>query len=45
MKKFCLIILFVLIINLRADAESWVNFPESADVGQAFAVSITSDQD
>ncbi|MBQ8692608.1 MAG: M23 family metallopeptidase [Synergistaceae bacterium] len=46
MKKFSLIILlFNLIFSVKASAESWVNFPASWDVGQAFAISITSDQD
>ena len=40
--KFTLIILILLIASETSHAASWVNFPTSWDIGQAFAVSITS---
>ena len=44
MKKI-LLLLLVLSFPSSACAASWVNFPTSWDIGQAFAVSITSNAD
>ena len=44
MKKI-LLLLLVLLFPSSACAASWVNFPTSWDIGQAFAVSITSNAD
>lgn len=44
MKKF-LLLLFILSFPSSACAAAWVNFPTSWDIGQAFAVSITSNAD
>ncbi|MBQ7593641.1 MAG: M23 family metallopeptidase [Synergistaceae bacterium] len=44
-KKFLISLLFVLITASSSFAASWVNFPESWDIGQAFAISITSTAD
>lgn len=44
MKKI-LLLLFVLSFPSSAFAAAWVNFPTSWDIGQAFAVSITSNAD
>ena len=41
-KNFILALLFIFISAYSASAASWVNFPESWDIGQAFAVTITS---
>ena len=41
-KNFILALLFIFISACSASAASWVNFPESWDIGQAFAVTITS---
>lgn len=47
--KKILILLFAFILTLSGAgslyASSWVNFPESWDIGQAFAISITSTAD
>ena len=43
-RKF-LLLLFVLSFPSSAYAAAWVNFPTSWDIGQAFAVSITSNID
>lgn len=40
--KFTVIMLILLITPKLSHAASWVNFPTSWDLGQAFAVSITS---
>ena len=44
-RKFLLSVLFLLLCSSSASAASWVNFPTSWDLGQAFAVSITSTAD
>ena len=44
-KKFLLLLLFIAITPGASFAASWVNFPTSWDLGQAFAVSITSTAD
>ncbi len=48
-KKFLFTLLFVIITasfsSTASFAASWVNFPESWDIGQAFAISITSTAD
>ncbi|MBQ7219554.1 MAG: M23 family metallopeptidase [Synergistaceae bacterium] len=44
-RKFLLLLLFVAITPSASFAASWVNFPTSWDIGQAFAVSITSTAD
>ena len=40
--KFTVIMLILLFMPKLSHAASWVNFPSSWDIGQAFAVSITS---
>ena len=45
MKKFLLITAIFVFYAKSANAASWVNFPTSWDVGQAFAISITSTAD
>ena len=40
--KLTVIILILLLIQKSSYAASWVNFPTSWDIGQAFAISITS---
>ena len=44
-RKFLLLSLFVAIMPAASFGASWVNFPTSWDLGQAFAVSITSTAD
>ena len=44
-RKILLLILFIAVAPISAQASSWVNFPTSWDIGQAFAVSITSTAD
>lgn len=44
-KKFLLLILLLSLHTSGAYAAAWVNFPTSWDIGQAFAVSITSNAD
>ena len=44
-KKFLLLLLFTALTPGASDGASWVNFPTSWDLGQAFAVSITSTAD
>ena len=44
-RKFLLLMLALLLLPSAASASSWVNFPTSWDLGQAFAVSITSTAD
>lgn len=45
LKNFKILLFLIFILCGRADAASYVTFPESWDVGQAFAVCITSDKD
>ncbi len=45
MRKIIFILSFILMTSENSFAASWVNFPTSWDVGQAFAVSITSTAD
>ena len=44
-RKLLALLLFVFIAPSASYAASWVNFPTSWDIGQAFAVSITSNAD
>ena len=44
-KKFFAAFIFVLCFSGISNASSWVNFPTSWDIGQAFAISITSNAD
>ncbi|MBQ7155356.1 MAG: M23 family metallopeptidase [Synergistaceae bacterium] len=44
-RKFLLLLLLVLLSPSASFASAWVNFPTSWDIGQAFAVSITSTAD
>ncbi len=44
-KIYTFIIFLAVIISTPSHASSWVNFPSSWDIGQAFAVSITSTAD
>ena len=44
-RKILLLVLFIALTPISAHASSWVNFPTSWDIGQAFAVSITSTAD
>ena len=44
-KIYTVIIFLAVIISTPSYASSWVNFPSSWDIGQAFAVSITSTAD
>ncbi len=44
-KKFLLLLLLFALAPAKSFAASWVNFPASWDLGQAFAVSITSNAD
>ena len=44
-RKFLLAVCMLLCLAGTSNASSWVNFPESWDIGQAFAVSITSTAD
>ena len=44
-RKFLLLLLVLLSSSSTAYAAAWVNFPTSWDIGQAFAVSITSNAD
>ena len=44
-KKFFAALIFVLCFSGISNASSWVNFPTSWDIGQAFAISITSNAD
>ena len=44
-RKLLALLLFVFIAPCTSYAASWVNFPTSWDIGQAFAVSITSNAD
>ena len=44
-KIYTFIIFLAVIISTPSYASSWVNFPSSWDIGQAFAVSITSTAD
>ena len=47
-KKFLAVIIFItcLVLNpIKAFSAAWVNFPSECDVGQAFAISITSTVD
>ncbi|MBR1656976.1 MAG: M23 family metallopeptidase [Synergistaceae bacterium] len=45
LKKLFLAVTFLLLMTGSSHASSWVNFPLSWDIGQAFAVSITSTAD
>lgn len=44
-KKLFIAFIFLLLSSGISNAASWVNFPESWDIGQAFAISITSNAD
>ena len=44
-KKFFIALIFVFFGAGISNAASWVNFPTSWDIGQAFAISITSNAD
>ncbi len=44
-KKILLALFFIITCVNVSYASSWVNFPESGDIGQAFAISITSTAD
>ena len=44
-RTFLLSVLFAVMLPAVSFAASWVNFPASWDLGQAFAVSITSNAD
>ena len=44
-KKLFIAFIFLLLNSGISNAASWVNFPESWDIGQAFAISITSNAD
>ena len=44
-KKLFVAFIFLFLSSGISNAASWVNFPESWDIGQAFAISITSNAD